>query len=322
MGYNKENFKRIREEYATKHLVAENEANVKRSLVHAKFPEIAQIDSELSKTWLDIMQASLSANREEEISRLKAKNIELNTRRDAILTSAGYPANYTDPQYSCSKCADSGYVGINMCDCMKKELINAGFESSGIAKLLDTQTFENFSLDYYRYNEDIFQKMQFVYNVVKKYADEFDPATSGNLALFGGTGLGKTHLSSALARRVIEKGYDVVYVTAIQLVSDFETEQFSQRTVSRGEFTDRYFDCDLLLIDDLGAENVNQFTISTIYNLINIRINRKMPTVISTNCMQNELMKKYSERITSRIYGEFRPLIFLGNDVRMLKLTK
>ena len=132
--------------------------------------------------------------------------------------------------------------------------------------------------------------------------------------------LGKTHLSSAVAREVLKKGYDVLYVTALDLISDFEAEQFGSRSIAHGELTDKYFDCDLLIVDDLGTEVANQFTVSVIYNLLNIRINRNSPTLISTNLSQKELLAKYNDRITSRIFGEFRPLLFLGADVRMQKV--
>ena len=140
--------------------------------------------------------------------------------------------------------------------------------------------------------------------------------------MFGGTGLGKTHLSSAIAKRVIEKGNDVFYVTAVNMVGDFESEQFGSSQPQKGELTDRYFDCDLLIIDDLGTELSNQFTVSCLYNLLNVRINRGLATVISTNLSQQELFKKYNDRITSRIIGEFRILPFSGTDIRLQKISK
>jgi len=322
MGYNKQNFKRIREEYATKHLVAEEAAESRRAELHMRLPRVAEIDRELGKTGVRIMGAGLlpTAEREAEIERLHAENDKLLAEREACLRAAGYPADYSDVKYECEKCGDSGYVGIKMCDCMRNALVLAGFESSGISRLLETQTFESFSLDYYKNDAKVYANMERVLSVMRAYAEGFDPATAQSLALFGGTGLGKTHLSSAVAREVLKKGYDVVYVTALDLVADFEAEQFGARNITRGELTDKYFDCDLLIVDDLGTELVNQFTVSVIYNLLNIRINRKAPTVISTNLGQKELLAKYNDRVTSRIFGEFRPLLFLGADIRMQKI--
>lgn len=324
MAYNKNNFKKIKEEYATKHLVAEQAAELRRAEIHAAIPDVARIDALLAKTGLSLMGAALvdKTERERRFEELKAENLRLNAVRDKLLVSAGYPADYTDVKYECTACSDSGYVGIKMCDCMKRALTLAGFESSGISRLLETQTFDNFSLDFYAEKPDIHRTMSGLFAFAKEYAEHFDPATSQNLLMMGGTGLGKTHLSSAIARRVIEGGFDVFYVTAINMVSDFEAEQFGNHRGVRGEFTDKYFDCDLLILDDLGTELANQFTISCLYNVLNMRINRRLPTVISTNLMQNELMQKYSERITSRLFGEFRILPFLGTDIRLQKLRQ
>ncbi len=323
MGYNKENFKRIRNEYATKHLVAESAARLRTSEIHGIVPEIMDIDRALASTGVSLMSASLlpAKERDKRFEQIKAKNLELNCKREEILVAAGYPADYDAVKYDCPKCGDSGYVGIQMCECMRKALIMAGFESSGISHLLKKQTFENFSLDYYKSDESVYRKMAKMLDVTRAYAEGFTPEAADNLAFFGGTGLGKTHISSAIARTVIEKGYDVLYVSAIELVSAFESEQFG-KDIARGELTDKFFDCDLLIIDDLGTEIGGQFTQSTIYNVLNIRINKKMPTIISTNCKQDELLKKYSERVASRIFGEFRPLLFLGIDVRMQKIKQ
>ena len=324
MAYNKNNFKKIKEEYATKHVVAEQAADLRRAEVHTALPEVAKIDAMLAKTGLSLMGAALSDKNQRErlFEELKAENLRLNAERDRLLVEAGYPADYTDVKYDCPACSDSGYVGIKMCDCMKRALTLAGFESSGISRLLETQTFDNFSLDFYAEKPEIHRNMSGIFGYAKTYAEEFDPARSRNLLLMGGTGLGKTHLSSAIARRIIERGFDVFYVTAINMVSDFEAEQFGNHRGVRGEFTDKYFDCDLLILDDLGTELTNQFTVSCLYNVLNMRINRRLPTVISTNLMQNELMQKYSERITSRILGEFQILPFLGTDIRLQKLRK
>lgn len=324
MAYNKNNFRKIKEEYATKHLVAENAADLRRAEVHAAIPEVAKIDARLAGTGLALMGAALAdkAERESRFASLKAENEALNAERDRLLVAAGYPADYTDVKYDCPACSDSGYVGIKMCDCMKRALTLAGFESSGIGALLEKQTFDNFSLDFYADKPEAHRAMSGLFSFAKDYAENFDAERSENLLMMGGTGLGKTHLSSAIARRVIEGGFDVFYVTAINMVSDFEAEQFGNHRGVRGEFTDKYFECDLLILDDLGTELTNQFTVSCLYNVLNMRINRHLPTIISTNLMQNELMGKYSERITSRLFGEFRILPFLGTDIRLQKLRK
>lgn len=320
MGYNKNNFKRIREEYATKHLVAEKAAEQRRQELHGKLPEVARIDAKLAQTGLALMGAALADKdtQQRRMAELRTENLRLNAERDRILAEAGYPKDYSDVKYDCPACSDSGYVGIYMCDCMKKALTLAGFESSGIGRLIETQTFDNFSLDYYRDSEKALALMTENLKNAKDFAERFDPATSPSLLMLGRTGLGKTHISSAIARRVIERGFDVCYTTAVDLFADFEAEQFGRR-FSRGELTDKYFECDLLIMDDLGTELTNQFTVSCLYNLINVRLNRRLPMIINTNLDNKDFMQNYHERITSRLLGEFSSMLFLGRDIRSQK---
>ena len=140
--------------------------------------------------------------------------------------------------------------------------------------------------------------------------------------MMGGTGLGKTHLSSAVAYEVIEKGNDVFYTGAIDLFSQFEIQRFKSYNNEPNELIERYFESDLLIIDDLGTEMINQFSVSTLYNLLNDRLSRKKPTIVSTNLSQDEIMKKYTDRITSRMFGEYKIVFFAGTDIRAQKLMK
>ena len=141
--------------------------------------------------------------------------------------------------------------------------------------------------------------------------------------MMGDTGLGKTHISSAIGGIVAKKGNDVYYTGAVDMLADFESERFGyDRYDEQASVTDKYFSCDLLIIDDLGTELINQFTTSSLYNLINSRLVRKKATIINTNFTRDELRKKYQDRITSRIFGEYTVLPFLGTDIREKKIYK
>ena len=323
MGYEQENYKRIREEYQTKYLVAQNEADRRRAEVGISIPAVALIDAELQKTGLAIMKAALDNDYEQQIAALREKNQSLLAARRQLLVDNGYPADYTDVKYECPVCQDTGYVDCKMCACMRKKLIEAGYESSGMADLLRTQSFDNFSLEFHASNPAVLQHMTKIVDIMKQYANTFEPGKSGNLVLFGGTGLGKTHLSSAVARTVIEAGHDVFYASAVGCLADFEYQRFGNASGSvSGTQINRYFDCDLLILDDLGTEVGNQFTTSVLYNLINTRLNRHLSTIISTNLTQDEFRKRYWDRITSRVLGEYTVLPFVGTDVRLLKKCK
>ena len=324
MGYNRENFNRIKQEYDEKYANARRAASERLFEIHTKIPEVARIDRILGETGAKIMSIICSgeADAKAKIEKLRAENTALVEARKELLVLSGYSADYTDVKYECEKCGDSGYVDTKMCECMKKKLVYAGYESSGMSRLLMDQNFDNFSLDYYKKDAETYNNMCRVYNVMKDFADGFSTGNGENLALFGGTGLGKTHLSSAVAGRVIERGYDVVYTTAIDLISDFENHRFGTGMNAEHGDTERYSNCELLIIDDLGTEVINQFTVSCIYNVINTRLNKRLSTILSTNLTPSEFRQKYWDRITSRVLGEYKPLLFKGNDIRQHKLMK
>ena len=210
-----------------------------------------------------------------------------------------------------------------MCRCMREKLIAAGYESSGIGSLIKTKTFDNFDLSYQKHDPQAYEVLAANYEICKSYAEGFECPGGKNLLLMGNTGLGKTHLSTAIAGRVIGRGFDAVCETAQNVFSDFEFERFNRpygSADSEPVRTGKYFECDLLIIDDLGTEMTNQFTVSCLYNLINTRLNHGRPMIINTNLSRDELRKRYADRITSRLFGEFCPLRFIGKDVRELKL--
>lgn len=324
MGYSRENFNRIKQEYEDKYIRARENADVRRIKIYVEIPEIAEIDKILERTGARIMGivCSGAADAEQRIAKLREENQDLIVKRKNLLESHGYMSDYTDVKYECEKCGDSGYVGTKMCECMRKKLIMAGYESSGMSRLMFDQTFENFDLDYYKSNPAHYENMTNVYNIMRAYAEDFTNGSGNNIALFGGTGLGKTHLSSAVAGRLIERGFDVLYTGAVTMISDFENRRFGTGMSEDGGSVNRYTDCELLIIDDLGTEVVNQFTVSCIYNVINTRLSKKLSTIISTNLMPAEFRQKYWDRITSRVLGEYQVLLFSGNDIRAQKLKK
>lgn len=324
MGFNKGNYKRIKHEYEGKALRAMEDTEKRKKELHSLYPSLAKIDEELSLTGLKIFEATLKFKGEaleKKIDELKKENETLKNERKNELMRLGLPLDCTDVKYECEKCSDSGFVGLNMCTCMKEKLIYAGYESSGILPLIKEKSFENFTPELQK-DEKSATNIRMLKDFCQKYAEGFSEK-SPNLLFIGGTGLGKTHLCAAITAKCIGMGHDVLCETAQNLFSDFEFERFS-RPYTKDEGvenrTDRYFDCDLLIIDDLGTEMSNQFTVSCLYNVINTRLNRGKPIIINTNLSRDDLKNRYSDRITSRLFGEFLPLMFFGRDVRELKL--
>lgn len=326
MGYNRENYRRIRQEYDGKNLRAKEAAEERRRELHAKFPDIEELDAALSMTGLELMEAASRLRGEaleEQIAKIRKNNRSLLAARSALLEQHGYPADYTAVRYECPECMDTGFIGGKMCRCMRKKLILAGYESSGIGHLIRTQSFDTFSPAYQQGDRRAYAVCTANLAVCREYAEHFNPAEGKNLLMVGNTGLGKTHLSTAIAKCVIDRGFDVVYVTAPEMFSDFEGERFGYRRQGDGteRTTDRFFDCDLLILDDLGTEAGTQFTLSCLYNLINTRLNHCRSMIMNTNLGQEELRRRYTDRIASRLFGEFSPLLFIGKDVRAVRKT-
>lgn len=308
------------EEFSKKRYNAIAQSERRTTEVHAFVPEIFEIDKKLSATSMSIMSAAMEGgDTEDKITAIKAENMKLREERSRLLCEHGYPADYTDIKFECKLCNDTGFVGINMCQCLKKLVSLGAFQDSGIGELVKKQSFETFSFDFYSDDALRFAKANF--DTLKAFAEGFEKGESRNYIMMGNTGLGKTHLSTSVAKVVIEKGFRVVYDTVSEIMADFEAQRF-RGTVNDEDIHRRYFESDLLIIDDLGCEVSNQFTVSCVYNLINTRINKGLSTIINTNLSQNELREKYADRITSRIFGEFRPLLFLGRDIRAQKLTR
>ncbi len=306
------------DDYKTKYDRTRAKNDELRARTEAAIPEIAKIHKALSDNGLRIMDAAMKGQLDllEEIRR---ENAALREKRSAILVSNGYPADYLDIKYECEKCHDSGYTDGKMCECMKRALTLAGVEASGMGHLIKKQTFDNFTLDYYGEKERPAIERNLA--SLKAFAESFRGNGDDSWLLVGATGLGKTHLCSAVAGKVIERGYDVCYMSASALIGVFERQRFGDGRI--GDGTERpVYECDLLIIDDLGVEVTNQFSLNCLYEVINNRIVSGKSTIINTNLDSGEIRGRYNDRITSRIFGEYKPLVFLGQDIRKQKIKK
>ncbi len=309
-------YKEVNDAFREKYERAVRESEEKKEFLRGKIPALREIDALLAATGTKVIAAAMDGTDvEQKIAAIRMENEALTARRRALLRENGYPEDYSDVKYDCPLCFDSGFVGIDMCSCMKSAISDARLADSDMGRLAATQSFDSFSFSYYT-GKDL-EMVKSNYDKLRSFAESFDGESGESFLLVGATGLGKTHLSTAVGVTVIRRGYDVVYKSVQSMLEDFETAQF------RGgdpESLRNYYDCDLLIIDDLGVELSNQFTVSCLYNVINSRINSRRSTIFSTNLTQSELREKYADRITSRLFGEYKPLLFSGVDVRRQKL--
>ena len=323
MAYSTEVVQRARERLAQAKADRESENLRHLNEAYRRVPRLKDIDLQLRRTMAKAAQAVFAQGGDVQKTMEQAKNENLSLqleRRELI--AANFEPGYLDDSPICDRCGGTGYVGSSMCECLtelcrqeqKRELtfLNVGKES-----------FEQFRLEYYpdridpRQGVNIRAVMEKTFQICRRYAMEFTER-SENLLFSGGTGLGKTFLSACIARTVADRGYSVCYETASHLFAKLERAKFNADEDARRE-TEKYIACDLLIVDDLGTEMGGQFTTSALYSLINDRILEGKPTIISTNLNSEDLEKRYSAAIASRLRGNYRRIAFMGEDIRLIK---
>ena len=338
MAYNSKVVRKVLDDFDNKYKAAVTGAAKRKNELYDKIPELFDIDKRLEETHKEIAAIIFSGNGYDlKMGEAKKKNRDLIAKRNSLLEKAGYDKNHTEPVYECEACGDTGYRGDLMCVCLKKALAAESINHSGLGRAIKNQTFENFNLNYYdkkkssdtEANESPYRHMKEICEECKKFAENFGSDMPNgsenpekyakNLMFIGPSGLGKTHMSSAITCEAIKRGYDVFYDSAQSILYSFEKERFSKAGSFDSEIIDRYMACDLLIIDDLGTEYSGNMAVSSLFNLINMRLLEKKSMIISTNLTGSEMQNRYDARIMSRIIGEFKILNFIGEDIRLKK---
>ena len=323
MAYSKEVVIRARERLAG--MKADKESLMQQRLAEAyqQIPRLREIDRLLRQTMAATIQAAFTKGEDVHaaMEQVKQENLRLQQERKDLI-EAHFRLGWLDESPVCSCCGGSGYIGSTMCKCLadlcleeqKKELtLLSGSDAS----------FDQFRLEYYEDKVDpnlgvnIRTVMAKTLDICVQYARNFG-ANSGNLLFSGDTGLGKTFLSACIAKEVAGQGYSVGYESAVHLLTNMERAKFENDEDARGK-VQRYTDCDLLIIDDLGTEIMGQFTLTALYTLINDRILSGKATIISTNLTTDGIARRYNPQIASRLRGNFRRVAFVGDDIRLKK---
>lgn len=310
MGYNKKYLTKALEEIKKRGENARRVYDRKRANIVACNHRVEEIDNEIMKIGPMIGISALGGY-QERVKALKERSAALSQERDEILLKAGLG----ELTPFCEKCNDTGYIGAKLCDCVLQRAKELSYGALSEQMPISQSGFDNFDLKYYKDAEDK-KVMEKILAFCKKYASEISN-TSQSIMFFGGTGLGKTHLSLAIASAALERGMGVVYSPVQNLLQKLEKEHFSYSAET--PLQDDVFSCDLLILDDLGAEFSNSFSQSLIYNIINTRLLANRPTIISTNLSVEELAEKYTPRVASRILGCYALKRFSGSDIRQQK---
>lgn len=322
MSYSKQMYNEVEKIISERRQHSIEQQEKRKKEIYDVLPQISKIDKAISKTSIDVAKEILSSpnNINEILQGLMLKNTTLQEEKKSLLLKNHYPADYLEIKYFCPTCEDQGFTKHGICECAKKLLKEQAYKNLNMSVNLNNFKFSNFFTDYYPDDCIVSEKSKNTPRDLAKanlkycenYAYNFSNQ-SENILMQGGTGLGKTHLSLAIAGCCIEKGFGVIYSSAESLLHKLELDKFQN---AQEDFLESILSCDLLIIDDLGTEFYNQFTISAFYNIINTRLLEGKATIINTNLTSEELLNKYSARVASRIIGEYHILRFFGKDNR------
>ena len=312
--------------YQKKRDKAESDLELRKNDVYSQIPEFKKLDDEISKVGLQLAKLVLQnpSNKENIILESKKKMDELKSQKKELLTKYKVPNGYLEIQHDCNICKDKGFLDNgHKCNCLKQEIINEAYKMSNISRMLEKENFTTLDTSIFSSEKDPEsnispqQNMLQIVSICESFILDFDKDNGENLLFYGDTGLGKTFMCNCIAKSLLDKGHLVIYQTAFKMFEIIEDYKFKNADshISKENY-ENLFDCDLLIIDDLGTELTNSFTNSELFNILNTRLLSGKKTIISTNLSPMQLGSNYAQRIFSRIFDRFIMVKFIGKDLR------
>lgn len=323
MALNNSQYNTIIRTYEQKQLHSKSTLDKHYETVYEQLPEFKKVHQSISE--LSVKQArKLLEGDENALQELKAQIKTLVEKEKELLRMSGFPDDYLEPVYECKDCKDTGYIGNQKCHCFRKAIIDLLYTQSNLKHILQKENFDTFSFAYYSNNHTDFKtgtsslaNIKKAHAVAREFVDTFGKDFR-NLFLYGDTGVGKTFLSNCIAKELIDKSYSVLYLSSFELFDILAKSKF-EKDEEANQMNEHIFDCDLLIIDDLGTELANSFTVSQLFLCLNERLLRRKSTIISTNLSLESLVEIYSERTFSRITSNYTMLKITGDDIRIKK---
>lgn len=292
----------------------------RREEIKNKYPEILELDTTIQKLCLNLSMAALRGITDQnELNNIKEEITDLRAKKYEMLVSHGYNPDYLNLHYNCPKCKDTGFIGIDKCSCFKSKLIKLYYKDSDLEEAVKTNNFKNFNINLYsnhKLNDERYTPRKNIEDILEYITGEYLPNfknSNTNLLFYGNSGTGKTFLSWCIAKELLDKGFLVVYKTSDDLLRALKDIKFNNDT----DLENLLINCDLLIIDDLGSEQITDFSSTELFTLINKKILKNKKMLISTNLSLPLISKRYSERISSRIIGEFKLFKFFAEDIRI-----
>lgn len=315
MGYGNKIYEQAKREMDERRHRAEQLAQKNLDAFYAQCPEAQEIKAAMARNSAQVARTVFSGGDvRENLEKLKQNAEEYREEYDRLLSLHHVSKESVEPQYACTDCKDTGFLDGKLCHCFLQLERSIAYKNLSMSVPLERSRFDNFSLELYRNDPRAYEQMTRVFKTCQKYVETFRP-NSHSLLFKGSTGLGKTHLSLAIAGEVIQKGFGVIYSSSQSLAAALEKERFQHGEEIGTE--EQCSACDLLILDDLGTEFHTAYTDAALYSIVNTRMLSDKPTIISTNLTLQELEKTYSERFASRVAGYYAKLEFLGSDVRV-----
>lgn len=290
--------------------------------VYKLIPEYKEIEQEIVSLTLDTTKLMVAGGDNSLLATLRLEIDTLSQQKKVLLSSKNFPQDYLDDIVSCKDCSDTAYINNRPCHCFEKKLFDSQVTQSSLVNKLKDENFNSFDLNIYDTTPgpNNMSNRQIMENNLRSCLDftaNFD-SHHKNLLLTGQVGAGKTFLSNCIADALMNQLKTVLYFSAIDFYDTAAKDRFSY-DADKGQLLHQIYNCDLLIIDDLGTEVINQYTESQLFACVNERLNLNKSTLISTNLGLSSLKEKYKDRIFSRLLGEYETLIIPGADMRYKK---
>lgn len=317
--------------YERKREQSERELNERKKKVYSRIPEIKDIDDEIGQIGLKLAKlVLLNPNDKESIlNEAKLRMDELKQKKELMLLDNKVPKGYLNLKHDCIMCKDTGFLSNgHKCNCLKQKIVNKAYNMSNLSRVLYHQNFSTFDDSIFSTQRDESsglsprENILEILSICEGFVINFDKDNDENMLFYGDTGLGKSFMCNCIAKELLDKGHLVIYQTAFKMFEIIEDYKFKNTHdhITKDNYNN-LFDCDLLIIDDLGTELTNSFTNSELFNILNTRLLSGKKTIISTNLSPMQLGDIYAQRIFSRVFDRFRMVKFIGNDLRWEQKT-